>query len=325
MNKKILIVLDPGHYPKYNKGAAPGYYEGDKMYTLSEYEKKALTAYGFNVIITRKRADDMDLYARGQVAVKNGKGYDEVVFISNHSDAGAASANGVTVYHSLYLPESKNLAKLLATKIEAVIDASTGLTGTGRYQNVQTRQGNHGDYYGVIRGSVSGAQSVAAAKKGVVTYSYLIEHGFHTNPKECAFLNSDANLKTIADTVAGTLAEYFGLKKSASRGTSSTTNKPATSSELYRVRKTWKDSASQIGAYRDLDNAKKAADENPGYYVFNSKGTKVYAPATAKKSNEEIAREVINGKWGNGAARKAALEKAGYNYSEIQKIVNKLV
>lgn len=41
-----------------------------------------------------------------------------------------------------------------------------------------------------------------------------------------------------------------------------------------------------------------------------------------KKTNEEIAKEVILGKWGNGNTRKKALEKAGYNYDEIQKIVN---
>ena len=43
------------------------------------------------------------------------------------------------------------------------------------------------------------------------------------------------------------------------------------------------------------------------------------------KSNEEIAKEVINGKWGNGAERKRRLKAAGYNYSAVQKIVNKLV
>ena len=45
-------------------------------------------------------------------------------------------------------------------------------------------------------------------------------------------------------------------------------------------------------------------------------------PAPAKKSNDVIAQEVIAGKWGNGAARKAALEKAGYNYNTIQNLVN---
>ena len=41
-----------------------------------------------------------------------------------------------------------------------------------------------------------------------------------------------------------------------------------------------------------------------------------------KKSNEQVAKEVIQGKWGNGTERKNALTKAGYNYSTIQGIVN---
>lgn len=46
--------------------------------------------------------------------------------------------------------------------------------------------------------------------------------------------------------------------------------------------------------------------------------------APAKKSNDQIAKEVLQGKWGNGAIRKQKLEAAGYNYSVIQAIVNKL-
>ena len=45
----------------------------------------------------------------------------------------------------------------------------------------------------------------------------------------------------------------------------------------------------------------------------------------AKKSNDEIAREVIAGKWGNGDDRKQRLTSAGYNYTVIQAIVNKLM
>ena len=43
-----------------------------------------------------------------------------------------------------------------------------------------------------------------------------------------------------------------------------------------------------------------------------------------KKTNEQIAKEVIEGKWGNGAQRKVRLETAGYNHATIQNIVNKL-
>jgi surface antigen len=46
---------------------------------------------------------------------------------------------------------------------------------------------------------------------------------------------------------------------------------------------------------------------------------------TSKKSNEEIAKEVIKGKWGNGQDRKNRLKAAGYDPSAIQKIVNKLM
>lgn len=49
------------------------------------------------------------------------------------------------------------------------------------------------------------------------------------------------------------------------------------------------------------------------------------APTPAKKTNEQIAKEVIAGKWGNGAARKERLKAAGYNYAVIQAIVNKLL
>lgn len=45
----------------------------------------------------------------------------------------------------------------------------------------------------------------------------------------------------------------------------------------------------------------------------------------SKKSVDEVAKEVIAGKWGNGDARKTALTKAGYNYGDVQSRVNALV
>ena len=39
----------------------------------------------------------------------------------------------------------------------------------------------------------------------------------------------------------------------------------------------------------------------------------------------DVAREVIRGKWGNGKERKIRLIKEGYDYGEIQNIVNKLL
>lgn len=44
-----------------------------------------------------------------------------------------------------------------------------------------------------------------------------------------------------------------------------------------------------------------------------------------RKTPEEIAIEVIKGKWGSGNDRKIRLAQAGYNYTEIQSIVNKML
>ena len=45
----------------------------------------------------------------------------------------------------------------------------------------------------------------------------------------------------------------------------------------YRVRKSWTDSMSQKGAFHSLENAKKCADENKGYSVFDEDGDQVYS------------------------------------------------
>lgn len=77
---------------------------------------------------------------------------------------------------------------------------------------------------------------------------------------------------------------------------------PSSSKTLYRVRKTWADSKSQIGAYSDLDNAKKAC--KVGYSVFDESGKVVYSPsgtstsaATSNSSIPTITYRAYASKW----------------------------
>lgn len=44
-----------------------------------------------------------------------------------------------------------------------------------------------------------------------------------------------------------------------------------------------------------------------------------------KKSVTDVAAEVVAGKWGNGVERKTRLQRAGYNYSEVQDAVNAIL
>lgn len=66
-------------------------------------------------------------------------------------------------------------------------------------------------------------------------------------------------------------------------GTSSTAT--TTNKTLYRVRKTWNDAQSQKGAFYDLPNAKKCADKNKGYSVFDESGKAVYTSKAANSTS----------------------------------------
>ena len=51
---------------------------------------------------------------------------------------------------------------------------------------------------------------------------------------------------------------------------------------------------------------------------------KASSPAPAKKTNKQIAEEVWQGKWGNGADRKKRLTDDGYDYNTVQKLVDEM-
>ncbi len=83
----------------------------------------------------------------------------------------------------------------------------------------------------------------------------------------------------------------------------------------------------QVGAYSVKANADAMATKlkKAGFdtYITTEQGSPVGNTIPAKKSVNAIAKEVILGKWGNGADRKKRLEAAGYNYAEVQKEVNR--
>lgn len=91
-----------------------------------------------------------------------------------------------------------------------------------------------------------------------------------------------------------------------------------------RVNGLWK---VQVGAFRNKDyaydfrNVVREAGFDGAFITSSEKS----AVIVNLKPVEEIAREVILGKWGNGNARRTALEVAGYNYSEVQSVVSKLL
>lgn len=73
-------------------------------------------------------------------------------------------------------------------------------------------------------------------------------------------------------------SRFINMIKSELNG-SSTSSTPS-ASDLYRVRKSWGDAATQKGAYSSLENAKNECNKHTGYSVYDSKGIKVYPSNT---------------------------------------------
>lgn len=79
--------------------------------------------------------------------------------------------------------------------------------------------------------------------------------------------------------------------------------------DLYKI---------QVGAFKVKANAEAMMKklQAAGFSTF------ITTEEGAGKSVDELAREVLQGKWGNGAERKKRLEAAGYDYAAVQKKVN---
>jgi GH25 family lysozyme M1 (1,4-beta-N-acetylmuramidase) len=84
-------------------------------------------------------------------------------------------------------------------------------------------------------------------------------------------------------------------------------------------------SVGKLPGYNGSLDLNKAYISAASWRKLATKAVKIAIIKPVKKSVNTIAREVLAGKWGNGADRKARLTKAGYDYNKVQAAVNKLV
>lgn len=90
------------------------------------------------------------------------------------------------------------------------------------------------------------------------------------------------------------------LNMISSKLSASPSNSTSSSSKIYRVRKSATDSSSQIGAFQNLDSAKKVADANAGYKVFDESGKQAYPNISDSSYKVEITTDVLNVRKGAG-------------------------
>ena len=178
----------------------------------------------------------------------------------------------------------------------------------------------------------------------------LCEGGFMDGTYDYKYITSEIGILSYAQAVADGLIEFLGLKKKSA----ATVTTPTDTKTLYRVqtgsfrKKEYADGLYskvtaagfeaymvkvdglykiQVGAFATKANATNMANKlkKAGFDTCITTASGTPLSASALKSIDEIAKEVIRGKWGSGTDRKNRLVKAGYDYEAVQKRVNELI
>jgi len=243
-----VVWLDPGHDSQWDNPSPviAGYYEGRQMWKLAQLLAAQLKQYGVLARLTKERENQaVALVKRGTLSA----GSD--LLISLHSNAAATDKpDWVLVLHQVddgggVHGRSREFAKMIGPVIAEAMGLPWQTAGVVSSSD-RNANGKADDYYGVLRG----AQTVK-------TPAVIIEHGFHTHGPTAQWLLEDANLQRLAQAEAAAIASWLGVKE-----------------QWYRVRKSWGDAASQIGAYRVRENAIAACP--PGYSVYDESGTAIH-------------------------------------------------
>lgn len=198
----IRILLDPGHAWNANRyPSLKDIFEGTQMWKLATFLQPELEKKGFYVKNTRPNLKDFHLVeARGRMA----KGFDLVISLHSNAPGPAAMADGTyynvrgtVIIYSLSSPKIKPLADAMGKRIASLMDH--------RYRGSITIESESKDRVGEDRNAVLRNAARVGCKAGL-----LVEHGFHTNAKDAAFLAKDENLKKIAIAESEAIAEYYG-------------------------------------------------------------------------------------------------------------------
>lgn len=156
-----------------------------------------------------------------------------------------------------------------------------------KYGSVEDSIADHSAY---LLGAMNGTELRYAGLKGCTDYqeaAQIIKDGGY------------ATSLTYADKLCS-IIERWDLTRFNYTGTVS-------DDVWYRVRRSWTDSMSQKGAFHNLKNAKKCADENTGYYVFDKDGNQVYPEKKFSPYQVKVRSADLNirkgpgtdhGKWG---------------------------
>ena len=299
---KISVCIGHGKSQsgQYDSGAvASGYQEFKLARAIGKCLKQELSKYNCTVDLINY---DGDKNLAERIKYVNSKGYD--LNMELHLNAGGGT--GPEVY---YKHNSKQ-GKALAAAISKSIATNLGLKNRGAKTKLISGQ----DYFGCVR--------------EIKCMSFLVETVFIDTKGDRDKVIYASGQEQCAKAIATAVAKYYGLGRKE-------TPKPApTPAPSPKPTPSPKKSNTEIAKEviqgkwgNGAERKKRLEDAGYDYAAVQKEVERLLAKQKkpAKKSVDEVAREVIAGKWGNGAKRVYNLTKAGYNYVAVQKRVNEIL
>ena len=299
---KISVCIGHGKSQsgQYDSGAvASGYQEFKLARAIGKCLKQELSKYNCTVDLINY---DGDKNLAERIKYVNSKGYD--LNMELHLNAGGGT--GPEVY---YKHNSKQ-GKALAAAISKSIATNLGLKDRGARTKLISGQ----DYFGCVR--------------EIKCMSFLVETVFIDTKGDRDKVIYASGQEQCAKAIATAVAKYYGLGRKE-------TPKPApTPAPSPKPTPSHKKSNTEIAKEviqgkwgNGAERKKRLEDAGYDYAAVQKEVERLLAKQKkpAKKSVDEVAREVIAGKWGNGAKRVYNLTKAGYNYVAVQKRVNEIL
>lgn len=280
------------YYDKYAKAVATTPAAEDKPVVLEEEYAKYINSTGTHYI-SNSGSDENGSYSGGQAGDQTGKEWqmrswynrpwscvlrypDQKVALKIAQLAIDAALNDKVGYdqsqNRTYLKQLKAVgwepSKItVACEADCSAGVCANVTAAGYLLGIPALQNHTGTYTGNMRSALTKAGfQLLTDSKYLTGGDYLLPGDILLNDGHHTATNVTLGAKVKSSWKPGTAV------------TTPTQPDPAVT-KYYRVRKSWAEKSSQIGAFTVFQNAKNCVDANPGYAAFDDNGNQVYPEA----------------------------------------------
>ena len=245
---KVTSRLGSGNVEVISSGMQAGKFQGLK-------EEQVLAKVGPLFTADQKKSGILASVSMAQFILESGYGKSELALGANNCFGMKKSLSGNTWSGSVW--EGVSIYKKKTQEQKADGSYVTVTAEFRKYANVEDSIADHSAY---LLGAKNGEKFRYDGLKGCSDHKKAVQI-----IKDGGYATSLTYVEKLCSIIEKWKLTQYDV-----------TDKNSDVIKYYRVRKSWGDAASQLGAYSVFDNAKAMADKHPGYKVYDWNGKQIY-------------------------------------------------